>query len=69
MASTTEYTLSGRHEESSMSDEIVSVEMDRELARELAGILHAEVENADEIHQTENTMLFAANLIDDTLES
>jgi predicted small metal-binding protein len=51
-----------------MSD-TVTVEMDRELAQELSEILRHEVEHADEIHQTENTMLFAANLIDDTLGS
>lgn len=62
------FRQSTKHWGSSMSD-TVTVEMDRELATELSAILRHEVEHADEIHQTENTMLFAANLIDDTLEA
>jgi len=46
----------------------VTVEMNRELARELSAILHHEVEEADEICQTENTMLYGANVLEEALE-
>lgn len=48
-----------------MSDNIT---LERETARELARILRYEVEQADEIHQTENTMAHVAGEIETQLE-
>lgn len=43
--------------------ELVTIELPDTIARELVDVLQAEVEFADEIHQTEKTMTEAARRI------